>query len=121
MAGELQHDEAEARALFGPLPDREPRAGFAATVALAARDRQGAPLLAWLRWSLGGLSLAGAAAVAVVLAQPVVRGPVSGADALVVAQRLDLYEDLPVLQNQEALEDLDVVEALHLLSPEARP
>ena len=38
---------------------------------------------------------------------------------LVLAQRLDLFEDMTVMQNQEALEDLDVVVELHTL--EARP
>ena len=37
----------------------------------------------------------------------------------VLAERLDLFEDLAVLQNREALEDLEVVSVLHQL--EARP
>jgi hypothetical protein len=38
-----------------------------------------------------------------------------------VAQRLDLYEDMAVMQHQQALEDLDVVAVLHTLHAEARP
>jgi hypothetical protein len=38
-----------------------------------------------------------------------------------LAQRLDLYEDMSVVQHQEALEDLDVVAVLHQLQPEGAP
>ena len=109
---------AEARKVIPPLPPRDPRAGFAAAVALAARDRRVSPFVQWLRWSAGGLALAGAAAAAVVLATPSIKAPSRG-DELVLAQRLDLFEDMTVVQNQEALEDLDVVAELHTL--EARP
>ena len=44
----------------------------------------------------------------------------SGGD-LQVAQRLELYEDLTLLQNEDALEELEVVEVLHQLHPKARP
>jgi hypothetical protein len=40
---------------------------------------------------------------------------------LLLAQRLDLYEDLSVVQDQEALEDMDVVSVLHELQPEGKP
>jgi hypothetical protein len=40
---------------------------------------------------------------------------------MVVAQRLDLYEDLNVVQNQDALRDLEVVAVLHTLRPEGKP
>jgi hypothetical protein len=40
-------------------------------------------------------------------------------DDLMVAQRLELFEDMTVVQNQQALEDFEVVEVLHTL--EARP
>ncbi len=106
---------AEARALMAPLADREPRAGFAAMVASNARDRRGG-FASWLRWSAGGLAVAGAAALAVAIAMPAPRH-----EDEMLAQRLDLYEDLTVVQNQQALEDLDVVEVLHTLQPEARP
>ncbi len=106
---------AEGRAVLPPLPDREPRAGFAAMVAQNAAVRQHR-FAAWLRWSFGGLAVAGAAAAAVLLAMP--SRPVQR-DDLMVAQRLDLFEDMTVVQNQQALEDLDVVMELHTL--EARP
>jgi hypothetical protein len=105
---------ASARSVISPLPSVEPRAGFAAMVALTARDRRGSAFSAWLRWALGGLAVAGAAAIA----SP---GPRHRADELMLAQRLELYEDMSVMQNQEALEDLDVVEVLHKLQPEGQP
>jgi hypothetical protein len=112
-------DEAEllreARAIMPPLPAREPRVGFAPMVALNARDRRHG-FASWLRWSLGGLAVAGAAALAVAIALPAPHH-----EDEMLAQRLDLYQDLAVVQNQQALEDLDVVEVLHTLQPEARP
>ena len=107
----------QGRSLVAPLPPKDPRPGFAATVALAARDRRTSPFTQWLRWSVGGLALAGAAAVAVVIATPA--APPPRGDELMLAQRLDLLEDMTVMQNQEALEDLEVVAELHTL--EARP
>jgi anti-sigma factor RsiW len=112
-----EHDLlGQARSVIAPLPAKDPRAGFAASVALAARDRRVSPFAQWLRWSVGGLALAGAAAVAVVIATPAATPP---REELVLAQRLELFEDMTVMQNQEALEDLDVVEVLHTL--EAHP
>ncbi|HET9753580.1 MAG TPA: zf-HC2 domain-containing protein [Myxococcales bacterium] len=107
---------ASARELLLPLPDLEPRAGFAARVALSARDQRRSPFQSWLRWAAGGVATAAAAAVLVA----VLPGPrAGGGDELKMAQRLDLYEDLAVVQNQQALEDLEVVSVLHTL--EARP
>jgi predicted anti-sigma-YlaC factor YlaD len=106
---------ADAAALISPLPPREPRAGFAAMVALNARDR--APFVRWLRWSVGGVAAAGAAAVAVAMLIPAARPWHS--EEVRIAQRLDLFEDLAVVQHREALEDLEVVAVLHTL--EARP
>ena len=106
----------EARALLPRLPGREPRAGFAAMVALSARDRR-RPFAAWLRWSLSGLAVTGVAVVALAVAMP----PAHHEEDVVLAQRLELFEDLTIVQNQQALEDLDVVEVLHTLQPEARP
>jgi hypothetical protein len=106
---------AEGRRILAPLPAVEPRAGFAAMVALNARDRLQPGLRAWLRYALSGLALAGAAAVAVVVASP---SPHRSHEVM-VAQRLELLEDMTVMQNQQALEDLDVVAVLHQL--EARP
>jgi hypothetical protein len=107
---------ADGLAVMPRLPPSEPRAGFAAQVAFAARDA-GRPFGQWLRFSLGGLAVASAAAVAVVVAAP----PSRHGDELMVAQRLDLFEDLAVVQHQQALEDLEVVEVLHTLAPEAHP
>jgi hypothetical protein len=107
---------ASARALLPPLPEVEPRAGFAVRVALEARSPLASPLQRWLRWTAGGLATAAAAAVLVALL-PAPRQ--AGSDDLKLAQRLELYEDLAVVQNQQALEDLEVVSVLHTL--EARP
>ena len=117
-SGHIPDDEAllaEGRAVLRPLPGREPRVGFAAMVAqnAAARQRR---FGAWLRWSFGGLAVAGAAAAAVLLAMP---SRPTQRDDLMVAQRLDLFEDMTVVQNQQALEDLEVVSVLHKL--EAQP
>ena len=106
---------AEGRAVMPPLPDREPRAGFAAMVALNAAERRRPSVTAWLRWSFGGLAVAGVAAVAVLVAMP----SRPQREDLMVAQRLELFEDMTVVQNQQALEDFEVVEVLHTL--EARP
>jgi hypothetical protein len=122
MAGERKipgEDEMvrEARALMPALPDREVRVGFAARVALEARDRR-TSFAGWLRWSLGGLALAGTAAAALFVAVPAPRHD----NELAMAEQLGLFEDLAVVQNQQALEDLEVVEVLHTLPPpEARP
>jgi hypothetical protein len=114
-------DEAllrEAHELIHPLPPFEPRAGFAARVSLAARDGRARPFGApWWRWAAGGLAVAGVAAAALLLAQPRTPKP----SEVMLAQRLDLYEDMSVVQHQEALEDLDVVAVLHQLQPEGAP
>jgi anti-sigma-K factor RskA len=114
-------DEAllrEAHELIRPLPPFEPRVGFAARVSLAARDGRTRPFGApWWRWAAGGLAAAGVAAAALLLAQPRTAKP----SEVMLAQRLELYEDMSVLQNQEALEDLDVVAVLHQLQPEGAP
>ncbi|HZR09345.1 MAG TPA: zf-HC2 domain-containing protein [Myxococcales bacterium] len=105
-----------AREVIAPLPAREPRAGFAATVALSARDRRGDPFSRWLRWAFGGIA---AASVAVAAAAVLVPARPEHGDEVKIAQRLELFEDLGVLQNREALEDIEVVSVLHTL--EARP
>jgi len=107
---------ASARAVIEPLPPVEPRTGFAASVAFSARDRRGSPFLRWLRWMAGGAAIAAgvAASAVVVTSRMEPRG-----ESAVLAQRLDLFEDLAVLQNRDALEDLEVVSVLHTL--EARP
>lgn len=106
----------EALTVIRQLAPKEPRAGFAARVALSARDLRSKGFATWLRWSLGGGAVAMAAALAVAISLPAPRHN----DEL-LAQRLDLYEDMTLVQNQQALEDLDVVEVLHTLQPEARP
>ena len=105
-----------AMAILSPLAAAEPRPGFAARVALNARDRRPAPFTRWLRWTAGGVAVAAAAALAVVALPPAQR---ERHDDVRVAQRLELFEDLAVVQNQQALEDIDVVAVLHTL--EARP
>jgi len=103
---------ASARALLLPLPPMEPRVGFAAKVALDARDLRRSPFESWLRWTAGGVATAAAAALLVAVLPAPRQG---GSEELKLAQRLDLYEDLAVVQNQQALEDLEVVSVLHTL------
>jgi anti-sigma factor RsiW len=107
-----------ARGLIDPLPAREPRVGFAVATALAARDRRVRPFSRWLRWASGGVAAAGIAAAAAAVLIPAHTGALRG-DEVKIAQRLDLFEDLGVLQNRDALEDIEVVSVLHTL--EARP
>jgi hypothetical protein len=115
--GEEKELLAEGLRVLPRLPDLEPRAGFAAMVALNARDSR-KPFTQWLRFSLGGLAVAGVAGLVLVVAVPKQqRAP----DDLMLAQRLELFEDMTVMQNQQALEDLDVVEVLDKLVPEAHP
>jgi anti-sigma factor RsiW len=110
----------EARAVAPPV-EVDVRPWFASRVAARAAAERPRPVgQPWWRWAF-----AGGAAVAAALAILLV--PRSGGqdelpreDAL-VAQRLELYEDLNVVQNQDALEDLDVVEVLHTLQPEGMP
>ncbi|HEX4384096.1 MAG TPA: hypothetical protein VH083_14150 [Myxococcales bacterium] len=107
---------AEGLRVFPRLPGVVPRAGFAAMVALNARDAR-KPFTQWLRFSLGGLALASAAGLLLVVAVP----KQQHTDDLVLAQRLELFEDMTVMQNQQALEDLDVVEVLDKVVPQAHP
>jgi anti-sigma-K factor RskA len=141
--GALPDDEAllrEARRLLPALSEQEPRPGFAQRVAARAAEEQAAAATSWLpswlgggalRWTLAGAAVASALALIVVARSPapVSPGPagdlVAQLDAtgpeLQLAQRLDLYEDLSVVQDQEALEDMDVVSVLHELQPEGKP
>jgi anti-sigma factor RsiW len=122
--GECAEERAaleEARRLLVPMR-AEPRPGFAGRVARKASSQASktarAPL--W-RWAAGGgLAVASLAALALVAIGPR-RGPDGPSQDLRMAQRLDLYEDMSVLQHEQALEDLDVVEVLHTLQPEAHP
>jgi hypothetical protein len=105
--------------IVAPLPALEPRTGFAARVAARAGEERPRPLAApWMRWAVVGGVAAAAAAAAVLIARRPARAP---GDEMVVAQRLDLYEDLNVVQNQDALRDLEVVAVLHTLRPEGKP
>jgi anti-sigma factor RsiW len=107
----------QAAAIVPRLPAADPRPGFAVRVAARAGELHPRPLGApWWRWAFGGgLAVAAAAAAALLVARPATRAP---AEELLVAQRLDLFEDLSVVQNQDALRDLDVVAVLHTLGPE---
>jgi len=108
----------EAISIVPPLPATEARPGFAARAAARASESRPRPLAPpWLRWGLAGGVAAAAAAAAVLIARP---GRPPG-DEMVVAQRLELFEDLNVVQNQDALRDLDVVAVLHTLQPEGKP
>ena len=121
----------QARALLPALPESEPRPGFAQRVAARAMDERPRPWGApWWRWVFGGAALAGGAAAFLLVLAP--REPAAGTGSVVqvaapaepellLAQRLDLYEDLAVVQDQEALEELDVVSVLHELSPGGEP
>ena len=116
-----EHDALRAgRSLLAPLSEIEARPGFAARVALHAADAHARPFGApWWRWAFGGFAGAAAAAALVVAVLPRGGGPqVPVSPELLLAQRLDLYEDISVMQNREALENLDVVEELDRLGPE---
>jgi anti-sigma factor RsiW len=106
--------------IVAPLPAVEPRLGFATRVAARATEQRPRPLGApWWRWAFGGgLAAATVAAAALLIARPVTR---ANGDELMVAQRLELFEDLNVVQNQDALRDLEVVAVLHTLAPEGKP
>ena len=106
----------DGQALLGKLPAREPRVGFAFQVAQAAAAQQHGRASAFWRWTFGGLAGAAVAAGLLLAVLPKQRGDgAEGSHELMLAQRLELYEDLGVLQNREALENLDVVEHLDKL------
>lgn len=75
------------------------------------------PFVRWLRWMAAGAAVGAAAMAAAMLLT--LRADPLGAESDMLAQRLELFEDLQVVQNREALEDLEVVSVLHTL--EARP
>jgi len=126
----------EARALL-PAVDNEPRPGFAARVAARAaeqRANKAGTRVGWLGWLLPGASLACAAALALLMFSGP-RAPKPGALAkdqrveileapkveLAMAERLELYQQLTLIENADALDELDVVAHLHQLRPEAKP
>jgi len=117
-AEELRLLEA-GTAMVAPLPAVEPRPGFARRVAARAAELRPRPVGApWWRWVFGGGLAAAAAAAALLIARP---GPRANGEELLLAQRLELFEDLSVVQNQDALRDLEVVAVLHTLSPTGKP
>jgi anti-sigma factor RsiW len=108
----------ETRGLMPALRATEPRPGFATRVAHNAAAARRSPASDPWRRALGALAAVGVAAVALVV---FVKRPEQPSLDMRVAQRLDLYEDMAVMQHQQALEDLDVVAVLHTLHGEARP
>ena len=111
------------RTILRPLRAEDPRAWFATEVAARAAEIRPRPVGApWWRVAFGGGLLAGAmAAVALIVVPLVQRSQPGPRDEMILAQRLDLFEDFGIVQNQEALEDFEVVEVLHTLQPEGRP
>jgi hypothetical protein len=110
----------QAISIVPPFGRVEPRPGFAIRVAALAAERQPRPIGApWWRWAFGGGLAAAAAAIAVVVIVPATHK--TPPEDVVLAQRLELFEDLNVVQNQDALKDLDVVAVLHTLEPEGKP
>ena len=109
----------QGKALFGAALQAEPRPGFAARVALHAADARQPRSAPFWRWAFGGMAGAAVAAGVLLTVVPGVRVESARSEELMLAQRLDLYEDLSLMQNREALENLDVVEQLDQLAPEA--
>jgi anti-sigma factor RsiW len=103
------------RTVLGGSVRAEPRPGFAARVGLAAAEQVRDTSSALRRWAFGGLATAAVAAGVLIAALPRPNAEGQRSDELILAQRLDLYEDLSVMQNREALENLDVVEQLDQL------
>jgi len=110
----------EGTSMVAPLPAVVPRLGFAPRAAARASEVRPRPLGApWWRWAFGGgLTAAAVAAAALLIARP---APRASGEELILAQRLELFEDLNVVQNQDALRDLEVVAVLHTLQPEGNP
>jgi anti-sigma factor RsiW len=111
-----------SRAVLRPLPAGDPRPWFATKLAARAAEIRPRPVGApWWRVAFGGGLLAAAVAAVVLVVVPVPRQQPPPRDEMVLAQRLDLFEDLGIVQNQDALEEFEVVEVLHTLQPEGRP
>ena len=105
----------------GPVVDARP--WFATKVAARAAELRPRPVGApWWRLAFGGGLAAGALTALTLIAIPALqRHEPAPREEMILAQRLDLFEDLGIVQNQEALEDFEVVEVLHILQPEGRP
>lgn len=117
-AEELRLLEA-GTSIVARLPAVEPRPGFAARAAARAAELRPRPIGApWWRWAVGGGLAAAAAAAALLIARPALH---ANGEELLLAQRLELFEDLNVVQNQDALRDLEIVAVLHTLSPTGKP
>jgi anti-sigma factor RsiW len=116
-----EHDLLQQAIAFVPTLGRvDPRPGFAVRVAALAAERRPHPIGApWWRWAFGGGLAVAAAAAAVLVIMP--GTPKNARDDVVLAQRLELFEDLNVVQNQDALADMDVVAVLHTLEPAGKP
>jgi anti-sigma factor RsiW len=111
-----------SRAVLRPLQAGDARPWFATKVAARAAEIRPRPVGApWWRVAFGGGLLAAAVAAVVLVVVPVPRQQPPPRDEMVLAQRLDLFEDLGIVQNQDALEEFEVVEVLHTLQPEGRP
>jgi anti-sigma factor RsiW len=111
------------RTVLGASPAGEPRDWFASKVAARAAQVRPRPVGApWWRVAFGGGLLAGTVAALALFVVPALHKPQPAArDEIVLTQRLDLFEDLGIVQNEDALEDFEVVEVLHTLQPEGRP
>jgi len=112
-----------SRDVVQPGPAVEARPWFATKVAARAAELRPRPVGApWWRLAFGGGLAAGALAALALVAVPALqKHEPAPREEMILAQRLDLFEDLGIVQNQEALEDFEVVEVLHTLGPEGRP
>jgi len=112
-----------SRSILQPGPAAvDARPWFATKVAARAAELRPRPVGApWWRLAFGGLAAGALAAVALVAVPALQRHEAAPREEMILAQRLDLFEDLGIVQNQEALEDFEVVEVLHTLGPEGRP
>ena len=138
----LHDDElvAQARAMLPPV-DAEPRPGFAARVAANAAEHRARRFWArpLARWTITGAALTATAAALLFVTLPHTTShpaqlpeefasndradPMlhAASSDLALAQRLELYEDLALVQNEDALEEMDVVARLHQLHREVKP
>jgi len=112
-----------SRDVVQPGPAVEARPWLATKVAARAAELRPRPVGApWWRLAFGGGLAAGALAALALVAVPALqKHEPAPREEMILAQRLDLFEDLGIVQNQEALEDFEVVEVLHTLGPEGRP
>ena len=114
---------AASRSVLEPGPAVDTRPWFATRVAARAAEVRPRPVGApwWRPVFGGGLAAAALGALALVAVPALQKHESAPREEMILAQRLDLFEDLGIVQNQEALEDFEVVEVLHTLGPEGRP